>query len=195
MRKLLLIVLSVLLIVSCAKVPVTKRKQLKLLPESNLIEMSKTAYMEFLAGAKVLPQSDERAKRVTKIGNQIKEAAMVFLAKNNMDKRIQGFEWSFNTVDDPTVNAWCMPGGMVVVYTGIMDLATTDDELATIMGHEIAHAIARHGNERMSQGLGVQVALGVLSGATSEDKQHLLYYAGVGSQLGMLKFSRKHETV
>jgi len=81
-----------------------------------------------------------------------------------------------------------------VVYTGILELVETDDELATIMGHEIAHAIARHGNERMSQGLGVQVALGVLQGTTSEDNQNLLYYAGVGSQLGILKFSRMHES-
>ena len=87
-----------------------------------------------------------------------------------------------------------MPGGLVVVYTGILDLVDTDDELAAIMGHEIAHAIARHGNERMSQGMGVQVALGVLQGTTAEDKQHLLYYAGIGSQLGVLKFSRVHET-
>ena len=87
-----------------------------------------------------------------------------------------------------------MPGGFVVVYTGILELVETDDELATIMGHEIAHAIARHGNERMSQGLGVQVALGVLQGTTSEDNQNLLYYAGVGSQLGILKFSRMHES-
>lgn len=194
MKKLIAFVMMATLIVSCARVPITKRKQLKLLPESNLIEMSKTAYMEFLAGAKVLPQSDERAKRVTRIGNQIKEAAMVYLAKKKQTKRIEGFEWRFNTVDDATVNAWCMPGGLVVVYTGILELAETDDELATVMGHEIAHAIARHSNERMSQGLGVQVALAVLQGTTPEDKQQLLYYAGIGSQLGMLKFSRTHET-
>ena len=194
MKRILFIALISALVVSCAKVPVTKRKQLKLLPESKLINMSQTAYMEFLASAKVLPASDARAKRVTKVGNQIKEAAMAYLGKHNQTKRIEGFHWLFTTVDDPTVNAWCMPGGLVVVYTGILELAETDDELATIMGHEIAHAIARHGNERMSQGLGVQVALGVLQGTTSEDKQQLLYYAGVGSQLGMLKFSRTHET-
>ncbi|MBL4705844.1 MAG: M48 family metallopeptidase [Flavobacteriales bacterium] len=185
---------TILLMASCAKVPVTKRKQLKLLPESSLISMSKGAYAEFLAGAIVLPQSDARAKRVTKVGNQIKEAAMAYLAKNNQTKRIDGFQWMFNTVDDATVNAWCMPGGLVVVYTGILDLATTDDELATVMGHEIAHAIARHGNERMSKALGLQVAMGVLQGTTSEDNQQLLYYAGIGSQLGMLKFSRMNET-
>ncbi|MBL4582354.1 MAG: M48 family metallopeptidase, partial [Gammaproteobacteria bacterium] len=98
------------------------------------------------------------------------------------------------TVDDPTVNAWCMPGGMVVVYTGIMDLTEDDDELAVVMGHEIAHAIARHGNERMSQGLGVQVAMGVLGGTTPEGKQKYLQYIGLGSQLGVLKFSRTHES-
>ncbi len=194
MKKIFAILLLGVILAACARVPITKRKQLKLLPESNLIEMSQTAYMEFLASATVLPQSDARAKRVTKVGNQIKEAAMTYLAKNNKSDRIEGFLWQFNTVNDPTINAWCMPGGLVVVYTGIMDLAATDDELATVMGHEIAHAIARHGNERMSQGLGVQVALGVLQGTTPEDKQQLLYYAGIGSQLGMLKFSRTHET-
>lgn len=194
MRNLFILMTLVVFLASCAKVPVTKRKQLKLLPESSLISMSKGAYAEFLASAKVLPQSDARAKRVTKVGNQIKEAAMAYLAKHNQTKRIDGFQWMFNTVDDSTVNAWCMPGGLVVVYTGIMALATTDDELATVMGHEIAHAIARHGNERMSKGLGLQVATGVLQGATSADNQQLLYYVGIGSQLGMLKFSRMNET-
>jgi len=184
----------VLLFVSCAKVPITERKQLKLLPEEQLITMSKTSYEQFLADAKVLPVTDARAQRVMNVGNKIKEAATEYLAKHNQSKRIENFEWQFNTVDDPTINAWCMPGGLVVVYTGILELVETDDELATIMGHEIAHAIARHGNERMSQGLGVQVALGVLQGTTAEDKQHLLYYAGIGSQLGILKFSRVHET-
>ncbi|MBT6030560.1 MAG: M48 family metallopeptidase [Crocinitomicaceae bacterium] len=188
------IALAFAITMSCAKVPVTKRKQLKLLPEKNLIDMSKTSYVQFLAESKVLPDNDARSQRVKEVGNKIKDAAISFLTKHNQLKRIENFEWQFNTVNDPTVNAWCMPGGFVVVYTGILELVETDDELATIMGHEIAHAIARHGNERMSQGLGVQVALGVLQGTTSEDNQNLLYYAGVGSQLGILKFSRMHES-
>ena len=184
----------VIFFVSCAKVPITERKQLKLLPEEQLISMSKTSYEQFLADAQVLPVSDPRAQRVLSVGNKIKEAAIQHLTKHHLLKRVENFEWRFNTVEDPTINAWCMPGGLVVVYTGILDLVDTDDELAAIMGHEIAHAIARHGNERMSQGMGVQVALGVLQGTTAEDKQHLLYYAGIGSQLGVLKFSRVHET-
>lgn len=193
MKNLVVISLALIFLAACARVPVTKRRQPNLVPESQLIEMSKASYAEFLASANVLPGNDSKAKRVRDCGNKIKTSVEAYLNKHNQGSRVEGFDWQFNTVQDPTVNAWCMPGGMVVFYTGIMDLMADDNELAVVMGHEIAHAIARHGNERMSTQLGLQVALGILTGTTSQDKQKFLQYAGVGSQLGVLAFSRKHE--
>lgn len=113
-------------------------------------------------------------------------------------KRVEGFKWEFNLVDDNAVNAWCMPGGKVVFYTGILPITKTEKGLAVVMGHEVAHAIARHGNERMSQGLATQlggVALGVALSNKPQQTQQIFNQAyGVGSTLGTLKFSRKHES-
>jgi len=115
-----------------------------------------------------------------------------------MSSRVAGFEWQFNVVNDQTVNAWCMPGGKVVVYTGILPVTQDETGLAVVMGHEVSHAIARHGNERMSQGLALQfggVALEVLTGENPGVARDLfLQVYGVGGALGMLSYSRKHET-
>ncbi len=119
------------------------------------------------------------------------------MAKDGSSKRVKGFNWEFNLVDDNTVNAWCMPGGKVVVYTGIMDVAQDEAGLAVVMGHEIAHAIARHGNERMSQQLAIQaggMSLSVLTSTQPELAQGLFQQAyGLGSNLGILAYSRSHE--
>ncbi len=182
------------LVISCTKVPVSNRRQVHLLPESQLIGSSLTAYDDFLSKAKVLPDSDPRARRVKEVGTRIQKATEQFLQKRGQAKRLEGFKWQFNCIEDSTVNAWCMPGGMVAVYTGIMELATDDDMLATVMGHEVAHAIARHGNERMSQQYGANLALSILGSASSKSNQQLLQMAGVGTKLGILKFSRTHES-
>jgi len=179
---------------ACSKVPITNRKQANLMPESNLIEMSKIQYAEFLAGAKVLPDNDSRAIRVAKVGEKIKVATESFLNDKGHGKRLVGFEWEFKTVDEEIINAWCMPGGKVCVYTGLLDLVGSDDELAVVMGHEIAHAIARHGNERMSQQM---VLGGVGSVLAPEDTTQVSIYQqvfmGIGT-LGMLKYGRGHES-
>lgn len=179
---------------ACAKVPISNRRQANLMPESNLIEMAKAQYAEFLAAAKVLPDTDPRSIRVAKIGENIKVATEDFLRKKGHAKRLEGFEWEFKTVDEAIVNAWCMPGGKVCVYTGLLDLAASDDELAVVMGHEIAHAIARHGNERMSQ----QMLLnGVGSILAPEDTTQVSIYQQVfmgAGTLGMLKYGRTHES-
>lgn len=194
MNKLLVFLAVGMLTVACSKVPISNRKQTNLMSEANLIEMSKGQYKEFLAAASVLPDSDQRAQRVNKVGNKIKDATELFLNKKGHSKRLVGFEWEFKTVQEDIINAWCMPGGKVCVYTGILDLIDTDDELAVVMGHEIAHAIARHGNERMSQ----QMLLnGVGSILAPEDTTQVSIYQQVfmgAGTLGMLKYGRTHES-
>ncbi len=190
--------LLVVILVACAKVPISNRKQLNLLPESDMIAMSLTAYSDFLNENNPLPIGNGKARMVKSVGEKISIATEKYLNDNGQSKRIEGFEWEFNLVEDPAVNAWCMPGGKVVVYTGIMDVTQDEAGLAVVMGHEIAHAIARHGNERMSQQIMIQTG-GATLGVLTEEKPQLtrelfaLSY-GLASGLGSLKFSRQHET-
>lgn len=184
---------------SCTRVPITSRKQLNLLPEEQLISMSDSAYIQFLDTNTVLNDEDPRVLKVRRVGNKIKENVEKYLKEHNLEERIEGFKWEFNVVDDETVNAWCMPGGKVVVYTGILPLCSDDTLLAVVMGHEISHAIARHGNERMSQqmafyGLGETLSA-LMGGKDASQGNHVFAQAyGIASALGILKYSRQHET-
>ncbi len=146
------------IVASCAKVPISGRKQLNLMSETELMQMSFAQYDQFLSETSTIPGSDPRTKSIVEIGNKLASAATEFLKKNGASKRVEGFDWEFNLVNDPLINAWCMPGGKVVVYTGILDVTQNDAGLAVVMGHEISHAIARHGNERMSQAMALQGA-------------------------------------
>lgn len=180
------------------KVPITGRRQVSLVPEADLVSMSLTEYDKFLAEHKPLPLSDSRAQLVKKVGEKIQAAVIKFMNDKGLSQRIDGYQWAFNTVDEATVNAWCMPGGKVVVYTGLLPVTQDEAGLAVVMGHEIAHAIARHGNERMSQGMAVQFG-GVLLSAALQNKpqetQNLFMQSyGIGSTLGVLKYSRTHES-
>jgi predicted Zn-dependent protease len=189
---------SILLAQACAKVPITGRRQMNLVNESELMAMSVTNYQDFLKEHPALPEGDARSKLVRKVGQRIADAATRFLNENKAGDRVAGFEWVFNAVEDPTVNAWCMPGGKVVVYSGILPVTADEVGLAVVMGHEISHAIARHGNERMSQAIALQGAgmtLEVLTGQKPSLARDLFLQSfGIGSQLGMLAYSRKHET-
>jgi predicted Zn-dependent protease len=183
---------------ACKKVPITGRKQMTLIRESELVNMSEQEYRKFLADAKVLKGTQD-AQRVERIGQQIAAAVEHFYRKNKTEDKLKDFAWEFTLVDDPTVNAWCMPGGKVVFYSGILPVCLDDDGLAVVMGHEVAHAVAQHGNERMSQGLMAQMGAVALSVATSsqpEATQNLFMQAyGAGATVGvLLPFSRKHET-
>lgn len=187
-----------LLAVSCARVPITGRRQLNLLPESEMMSMSLQNYQQVLTETPPLPKSDQRVQMVQRIGQRLADAATTYLKQNGAADRVEGFNWEFNVIDDPTVNAWCMPGGKVVVYTGILPITKDEPSLALVLGHEIAHAIARHGNERMSQALAVEGA-GMTLQAMASQKPSLtsdlfLQSFGVGSQLGMLAYSRSHES-
>ncbi len=190
--------LSALCFISCQKVPITGRKQMSLIPESEMIGMSLTSYTEFLAKNPAVSDADANARMVSKIGTDIQKAVEAFMKEKGLSSRLDGYNWEFHLVNENTVNAWCMPGGKVVVYSGLLPITQTEGALACVMGHEIAHAVARHGNERMSQGLLVQLGGAALSVALSEKPQLaqdlFLQSYGITSQLGMLKYSRTHES-
>lgn len=192
------ILLLVGLLTACAKVPITGRRQMNLINETTLIGMADEQYREFLRTHQVLPPNDPRAQQVRGCGDRIAAAVAKYLTENGMQNRVGQFQWEFNTVQDPTVNAWCMPGGKVVFYTGILPVTATETGLAVVMGHEVAHAVARHGNERMSQAIALEGAGMTLEVLTSQKpgltRDIFLQSMGLGSGLGMLAFSRKHET-
>jgi predicted Zn-dependent protease len=183
--------------VACSTVPLTGRHQLNLINESEMIAMSLTQYSQFLDSNKVSASGDD-ALMVQRSGKKISKAVEAYMAEKGLSNKLDGFDWEFKLVEDESVNAWCMPGGKVVFYTGILPLTETETGLAVVMGHEIAHAVARHGNERMSQQMLTQFGGVVLSEAIdekpAETQQLYLTVFGVGSQVGvMLPFSRKHE--
>ena len=187
-----------LIVAACATVPITGRKQMNLYPEKDMIATSLTQYDAFLSESK-LSTNKEQSAMVKSCGDRIAKAVEQFMNDNGMSDRIANFAWEFNLVDDDTPNAWCMPGGKVVFYTGILPYTQTETGLAVVMGHEIAHAIARHGNERMSQQMGIQ-ALGqglaiALNEKPAETQQIWMTAFGAASNVGvMLPFSRSHET-
>ena len=197
-KKIIIALMAIFILEACSKVPITGRKQVKLLPEYMLIDMSLDSYSQFLSESTVIKSTSE-ANMVQTIGNKMSKAVGTYLRADGSEKRIEGFKWQFNLVDDPQVNAWCMPGGKVVVYSGILPVTKTETGLATVMDHEIAHAIARHGNERMSQGLALQMgALGLDVALRNKPEQTRALFNtayGVGATLGlMLPYSRLHET-
>jgi predicted Zn-dependent protease len=194
-----LLALAVLLAVAvgCSTVPLTGRRQVNLLPESDLIAMGFAGYADFL---KENPPSNDRAnsEMVKEVGTNIVEAVNRYFEMNGLTGRLDGYEWEFTLVDDSVPNAWAMPGGKVVVYKGLLPYTATREGLAVVIGHEIAHVVARHGNERMSHGLLVQLGGIALSEATKQQPEEtrnifLLAY-GAGSQIGaVLPYSRQHE--
>jgi predicted Zn-dependent protease len=199
MKKAIIHLLSVALImVACSKVPISGRRQVNLMPESDLIAMSLTQYGGFLKENKVVPKNNADAAMLQRVGNNISHSVEKYLKKHGQAKRFEGFKWEFNLVNDPIVNAWCMPGGKVVFYTGILPITQNETGIAVVMGHEIAHAIARHGNERMSQSMIMAAGgttINVLTSQKPETARALFITAyGLGSTLGSLAYSRKHES-
>jgi predicted Zn-dependent protease len=182
---------------SCQKVPITGRKQIKLLPASTMAQMGSESYSSFLKENPPVNPPTVQSAMVTNVGMKISAAVEKYMNDNGFAKRIAGYKWEFNTVNSQDINAWCMPGGKVVVYTGILPLTRDDAGLAVVLGHEIAHAIADHGNERMSQQLAIQlggISLAVAMQQKPQQTQDIFMMAyGVGSQLGQLAYSRQHE--
>jgi len=200
MKKLKILFLSIITafsILSCSTVPLTGRSQLNLIPANEMLSLSYQQYDEFLNENKVSKDAKNTAM-VKRVGTNIQHAVEEYLAQNNLSNRLEGYKWEFNLVEDEQVNAWCMPGGKVVVYTGILPVTKNEIGLAVVLGHEIAHAIAEHGNERMSQGLIQQLGGAALSVAL-RDKPQLtqdlfLTAYGVGSTVGILAYSRTQES-
>lgn len=186
------------LILSCATNPLTGKKTLNFVSNSELFPSSFQQYGEFLKTNKVVTGTAD-AKRVENVGIKIKAAAEKYLTSIGQPEYLKDYRWEYKLVDDKAVNAWCMPGGKIVVYTGILPITKGDAGLATVMGHEVSHALANHGAQRMSaaqlQQLGA-VGVAVATGNQSAEKQQMWQqYYGIGSQVGvMLPFSRSHET-
>ncbi len=198
MKKGLIALVVLALFAQCATVPITGRKQLKMVNVKQLQTMSFTQYSDVKSTAKLLPDSDPRTALVKKVGANISSAVNRYLTNNGYKDRLSEFEWEFNLAEENTVNAWCMPGGKVMFYTGILPICQDEAGIAVVMGHEVAHAIARHGNERMSQGMLAQ-GIGTLgqvgtSGASPQVQAIFNQSFGIGSQLGLLKFSRNNES-
>lgn len=192
------IILLAFTVYYCSTVPITGRSQLSLIPDSEMNTMSFSQYSEFIKTNK-LSSNKSDIDMVKRVGAKIQNAVETYFAQKNLSKELQGYQWEFNVVESEEVNAWCMPGGKVVVYTGILPITKDETGLAVVMGHEIAHAIAKHGSERMSHGLMQQlggVALSVALADEPELTQSLFMTAyGVGSTVGvMLPFSRTHES-
>lgn len=159
--------------------------------------MSLTNYQGILKESTVLSARHKHSEFVSKIGTKISTAAESYLKNNGKGKRVKGFKWEYNVIQDKVVNAWCMPGGKIAVYTGILPVTKDKYGMATVLGHEIAHAVAKHGNERMSQQLLVMLggmSLEVAMQKEPEKTKNIFRAAyGVSSQLGTLAYSRKHE--
>ncbi len=191
------VILIVLTVFNCSTVPLTGRRQLSLIPESDMMTLSLTEYGKFLKENK-LSSDKAKTEMVKRVGTRISKAVETYMAQQGLSDNLKGYQWEFNLVESPDINAWCMPGGKVVVYTGLLPIAQNDEGLAVVLGHEIAHAVARHGSERMSDQMLVQLGSSTLSAALSskpnETQQLAMAAFGAGAQYGvMLPFSRKHE--
>lgn len=199
-RIILSISVMIVLLAGCARNQVTGRKQLILLPEEQLQGMANQQYKQFLTQNKVIAAGvNKDAEMVRRVGTRIAYAIGKYYERQGQSEILNGYQWEFNLIDNKDVNAWCMPGGKVVVYTGLLPVTQNEAALAVVMGHEIAHAIARHGNERMSQGIVQQlggVGLSVAVANKPAETQNLFLQSyGIGSTvLGTLPFSRKQET-
>lgn len=188
---------TALLWTSCSTVPITGRKQVLLVSDQEVLTSSLTQYSSYMSTA---PRSTNtgRSAMVTRVGQRIAAATELYLRQNGLESELANFAWEFNLVNDNQVNAFCMPGGKIVVYEGLMNLVEAEDELAVVVGHEVAHAVAKHSNERMSQQMLTQYGAQILSAAVSQKSEAVQSMAaqvyGLGAEYGLsLPFSRKHE--
>ena len=183
---------------SCSTNPFTGKQSLNFVSNSQLFPSSFQQYGTFLKENKVLVGTTE-ARRVENVGMKIKSAAERWLKAKGLAEYLNGYQWEYKLIENKEVNAWCMPGGKIVVYSGILPVTRDDAGLATVMGHEVSHALANHGAQRMSAAqlqqlgaVGVAVATG---GKSAEQQQMWQQYYGIGSEVGvMLPFSRNHES-
>ncbi len=195
-RNLSLLIIAMLMN-ACARVPYTNRRQFKMLPESVLTGMSLSEYRSFLVSNVTVPADQPGMQLIDRVGDKITTAVEEFLEQRGLAKKLKNFSWEYHLIVNDDANAWCMPGGKVVFYTGILPYTKDEAGAAVVMGHEIAHAIAGHGNERMSQQLALTMgAIGLdiaLSQKPQETRDLFLAVFGIGGTVGSLAYSRQHE--
>lgn len=182
---------------SCFKNPVTGRSSINIVPESEVRTMATQQYASVLSSSNIVTGTPEAAL-VEKVGQRMRVAVAQYLQGIGKQELINGYQWEFRLINENTVNAWCMPGGKVAFYTGILPYCAGEKGIAVVMSHEIAHAVARHGNERMSQQMTAQ-GLGLTVSALLSEKPQVAQDIfntsfGIGSQLGLLAFSRTQES-
>lgn len=193
----ILLLLLIVSVNSCSTVPITERKRVNIVDDQDILPASFAQYDEFLKENK-LSTDAARANEIKTVGSNIANAVDRFMRANGMTEEADNYQWEFNLVEDEQMNAWCLPGGKVVFYTGILPVCQNTDGIAAVMGHEIAHAFAKHGQERMTSSYGQQLggmAVAIGTSGQSSDTQYLwnsIY--GISSQVGMLAYSRTHET-
>ncbi|NVJ85528.1 MAG: M48 family metallopeptidase [Algoriphagus sp.] len=196
MRKTFLILISGLFFYACATVPLTGRKQLAMVSSEEIQPLVNEQYEKVKKESKLLTNTAD-GQKVVQIGQRIAKAVEDYLIESGYSDLVETFDWEFNLIESDQVNAWCMPGGKVAFYTGIMPICQDENGIAVVMGHEVAHAVASHSRERMSKALVQQFGMSVLSTAIGQNPtltQQIFYQSvGIGSQIGMLAFSRQHE--
>tara|TARA_R110000796_G_scaffold159169_4_gene275907 strand:+ start:25960 stop:26766 length:807 start_codon:yes stop_codon:yes gene_type:complete len=198
MRKLIALSFIVALVIGCTTVPITGRKQLTgVVGSEQVIAMSADAYKQVIDSVQ-LSNNQEQVAMIKRVGTRIQKAVEQYMNNNGYDGLLDGFDWEFNLIESEQVNAWAMPGGKVAFYTGILPVCKDDLGVAVVMGHEVAHAVAKHGQERMNQNYAKQVGLSIGAVALGQDPtmaQQMVFQAvGLGTDLTLLKFSRTHES-
>jgi predicted Zn-dependent protease len=195
--RLLSLILVSAVFAGCGAVPLTGRRQLLLVSDQEVFEAGLTQYKEYVSTA-VLSGNKDATSVVKSVGTKMAAAVEQYLRATGYESELANFAWEFNLVKDNQVNAFCMPGGKIVVYEGLLSVAQTEDELAVVLGHEIAHAVAKHSNERVSQQIMVEYGTAIIGAALSNKSSAVQTVAtsvfGLGAQAGlMLPYSRKHE--
>lgn len=198
MKKSIGLLFTLLILAGCGSVPLTGRKQLLLVSDQDVVASSLQQYNDYIKTS-TLSTNKAQTAMVERVGKRIAAATEQYLRDNGMGDEVKNFSWEFHLVKDPQVNAFCMPGGKIVVYEGLMPYVSSDDELAVVLGHEVAHAVARHSNERMSQQIMAKYGGEILGAALSKKSAAIQNVAGtvygLGTQYGvMLPFSRQHES-
>lgn len=197
-RILLSLVCITLLVLSCAQNPFTGKNTLALVPNSEILPSAFAQYGTFIKENKVISGTAD-ANRVVSVGTKIKNAAEKWLNANGYQGYLKDYQWEYKLVENKEVNAWCMPGGKIVVYSGILPITKDEAGLATVLGHEVSHALANHGQQRMSAGMLQQLGaagVGAAVGTKTEQTQQIAMtaYGAVTQFGGMLPFSRSHES-
>ena len=197
MKKVILISLVATVLAACSTVMITGRKQFNIVSDSEILSESSIAYNDFIKTAPISKNAANTAM-VKQIGNKISAAVETYMRDNGMSADLKNYSWEYNLVQSDEINAFCMPGGKIVVYEGILPVTQNEAGLAVVIGHEVAHAVAKHSNERMSQQIAVQLAGAgadiLLSQKSAATRNAVGTLYGIGSQVGViLPYSRKHE--